>query len=282
MGFKLTNKDILHSLHGNVKPSALRFDDPDKTKPEKVLSAKELREKMLEERKAEILAGRKVSGEGVEKTLTNKELREKMLADRKAKILASRKVDEEVVEETPVEEVVEEAPVEKKTGGPADVRAAKPVEAGDGWTYVDGNARTANIRTRSNWTPTETTDESAWISDEDLQKKYKDQGKGFEDFTSEAQAWRDAQVETQNRNDWEEHWSKEYWSPYEKDKGSMDLWLEEKIGDRIPKEEWNEAFTSSKNQREFVVWARENAPYLLSKGTGRRTGGTKKGKTGWD
>jgi len=280
MGFKLTNKNILHSLHGNVKPSALRFDDPDKTKgPEKVLSAKELREKMLEERKAEILAGRKVSGEGPEKVLTNKELREKMLADRKAKILASRNAPEEVVEETPVEEVVEEIPVEKKTGGPADVRAAKPVEAGDGWTYVDGNARTANIRTRNNWKPTGVGDEDIWIKNEnDLQSKYDN----YEEFTKEAQAWRDAQVETQNRNDWEEHWSKEYWSPYEKDKGSMDLWLEEKIGDRIPKEEWNEAFTSSKNQREFVAWARENAPYLLSKGTGRRTGGTKRGKTGWN
>ena len=280
MGFKLGNKDILHSLHGNVKPSALRFDDPDKTKgPEKVLSAKELREKMLEERKAEILAGRKVSGEGPEKVLTNKELREKMLADRKAKILASRNAPEEVVEETPVEEVVEEIPVEKKTGGPADVRAAKPVEAGDGWTYVDGNARTANIRTRNNWKPTGVEDEDVWIKNEDdLQSKYEN----YEEFTKEAQAWRDAQVETQNRNDWEEHWSKEYWSPYEKDKGSMDLWLEEKIGDRIPKEEWNEAFTSSKNQREFVAWARENAPYLLSKGTGRRTGGTKRGKTGWN
>jgi len=280
MGFKLTNKNILHSLHGNVKPSALRFDDPDKTKgPEKVLSAKELREKMLEERKAEILAGRKVSGEGPEKVLTNKELREKMLADRKAKILASRNAPEEVVEETPVEEVVEEIPVEKKTGGPADVRAAKPVEAGDGWTYVDGNARTANIRTRNNWKPTGVGDEDIWIKNEnDLQSKYDN----YEEFTKEAQAWRDAQVETQNRNDWEEHWSKEYWSPYEKDKGSMDLWLEEKIGDRIPKEEWNEAFTSSKNQREFVAWARENAPYLLSKGTSRRTGGTKRGKTGWN
>ena len=29
MGFKLTNKDILHNLHGNVKPSALKFGDPD-------------------------------------------------------------------------------------------------------------------------------------------------------------------------------------------------------------------------------------------------------------
>jgi hypothetical protein len=102
MGFKLTNKNILHSLHGNVKPSALRFDDPDKENE---------------------------------------------------------------------------------------------------WTYVDGDEETANIRTRSNWTPTGTTDESAWINDEDLQKKYKDQGKGFEDFTEEAQAWRDAQVETQNRKD---------------------------------------------------------------------------------
>jgi len=237
---------------------------------EPVLTGKELREKMLADRKARILAGRKTEET---KVLSAKELREKMLQERKEKILAARKPIEEIVKETPIEEIV--AP-------------AKPEEpVGDGWTYIGGDKETANKRRMENWKDTGITDESVWNKNEnDLQSKYDG---NFEEFSTEAQTYRDAQVIEQDRSDWVEHWSKADWKPsWQRKYGSMEDWIGGKIveaGDTESAQGWEEEFKNAKNQQEFLKWAEINAPNFWEQFTGNTRGGggsgSRRGKTSW-
>ena len=217
---------------------------------------------------------------------TPRELRERLLAERKQRLLAeSEKSTEEVVEtpENTSTEVVSKKP--KFTGSYEEHLAAnrskEPVD--DGWTYVGGDQNTANTRYRDNWETTGISDQSVWDANEgNLQDQYD----SFEDFTKEAQVWRDSQRETQDRSDWEEHWSISDWKPsYQRRYGSMEDWIGNtiaKVGDSESAAGWQEEFKNAPNQQEFLKWAEIHAPNFYEQFTGGSSGstsGTRRGKT---
>tara|TARA_R100000458_G_C8274173_1_gene249108 strand:+ start:1783 stop:2766 length:984 start_codon:yes stop_codon:yes gene_type:complete len=176
--------------------------DPDikKVDTEKKLTAKELREKMIAERKAKILSG----GEGTKaaEVLTAKELREKMLRERKAKILG--KVEEEKTEEkteeeltkdpnlTPLEteKVVEEV-TDPASSTPKMIKKVKPV-AKDGYIYDDKLNRYKKIE--KVWKDTGILDEQVWANNTNgVREKYDN----YEEYKKAAEEWRRQQKETQ-------------------------------------------------------------------------------------
>ena len=177
------------------------------------------------------------------------------------------------------------------------------VDGGGEWNYEGGDEETANVRTRKiDVSGTGTTDREIWELNKDgVQDNYSD----FETFANEAQNWRDSQVETQTRDDWEntEHWSKGQDHIYKDHGGSMLEFLKRKVrgnfGDSFRAGTWKEdfegrnnpeqvqwftdAFNNSKSYDEFVDWSKVNAPYVLERGTRSRNTGsrTTRGKTNW-
>tara|TARA_R100000781_G_C4063680_1_gene121957 strand:- start:442 stop:1050 length:609 start_codon:yes stop_codon:yes gene_type:complete len=159
------------------------------------------------------------------------------------------------------------------------------------YTYVGGDEDTANER----------------FYYKEVEEKMSD-----EDWNALSQEEKDrlnnAYKVTENREDWDtsEHWSTEYWAPYEEKHGGIKKWFRKKLmedfkesvadGTRDDKpyyagknirevnDELLAGFENSTSSDEFTEWAREYAPYILSGGRRRGNVGNKgsSGKTGWN
>jgi len=276
MGFKLGNKNILSRLKGNKKPSGFKFNDDPTKKPTVA--------EMLAARKAKMFEAqnqKNIEETGSQSSPPSEKMTvAQMLEARKQRLAAERG-------ETPVESEVnpnvEEAPVVEDPAKVAYKENIKYYDPNndDGWTYVDGDKHTANIRTRpKEWEETGVSDQSIWDANKNnVQGQYSN----FEEYQQAAQDYRDSQIETQNRSDWVEHWSKKYWKPsWVRKYGEMGDWL--KGHEHYSGDDMTKAFEESKNQQEFVAWAKENNPDFyatLGYGRGGRSGGSTSGKTAW-
>jgi|TARA_X000001382_G_scaffold33479_1_gene22019 hypothetical protein len=176
-----------------------------------------------------------------------------------------------------------------------------PNEKGE-WTYIGGDKDTANRRERNNWKETDVTDQSVWDSNKNnVQGTYAN----FDEYVTAAQEYRDQSKEVQDRSDFSNtvHWSTKVDSKYKNHGGSMLAFLKRKVrsnfadavraktwredfdGRNSPKQQawFEEAFNSSTSEKEFIKWAKKNAPYILERGRGRRNSHsrTTSGKTNW-